>query len=350
MHTKLRFPRRNACLKTFFALLLGLAMCISNPAFAHPSVKSLELSGTPRIQWNANYGYCGETSLITAGLRFGQYTSQWTVRSLASPGIAQTSKDSQLLLGTNDLAAARRMRLDAQRGPRSGNFTTFMTWVRDSFIRGDVVMVGVQNNMRVLGETGPGDQSYDHIVPVYGYESAQPLAPGTPAQAADVLTISDNGLRTNGTHTPMLYSYTVGDLRRTRSAANATGGPVYSFSMRGPWYGLAVSGVADRDSEALPITVTVDHESESLQNQSVLTHAPVARRIQLTVSVTRPPNGKSAVLYQYNDFNKVPNRSFNEHAKFASQKWPIPPGEGSFIMRVSALSSDTRAFRAVIAP
>jgi len=26
---------------------------------------------TPRFQWNANSGYCGETSVISAGLHFG---------------------------------------------------------------------------------------------------------------------------------------------------------------------------------------------------------------------------------------------------------------------------------------
>jgi hypothetical protein len=30
-----------------------------------------------RLQWDANYGYCGETSLLQCGLFFGQYVSQY---------------------------------------------------------------------------------------------------------------------------------------------------------------------------------------------------------------------------------------------------------------------------------
>ncbi|MDD2818657.1 MAG: hypothetical protein PHN51_07675 [Candidatus Nanopelagicales bacterium] len=346
MQGKPEDPRRTVLISAFTAFFVGLLAFLAQPAGAQSSWHSSGLTGSPRIQWNSNYGYCGETSLITAGLRFGQYTSQWMARSLASPGISQTSANSQLLLGTNDQSAARKMRLNAQPGPTSGSFTTFITWVRNRFMHGDVVMVGMQNNTRMLGEFGPGDQSYDHIVPVYGYESAQELLSGRPAEETDVLTIADNGLRTIGKQTPMLYSYEVKDIQRTRAEANAAGGPVYSFSMQGPWYALAVSGVLDPDDQALPIAVTVNRNSEGLQNQPVLQAPPASSPIKLTVSVTRPPGGSAAVLYQYNDFAKVPTGDFNAQAHLASRKWSIPPGEGPFIFRLSARSSDTRVFRA----
>ena len=74
---------------------------------------SSDLGIAPRLQWNANYGYCGEVSFISAGMYYGQYTSQWTARSLASPGTPQTEEESQLLIGVNDVEAAERMRLQA---------------------------------------------------------------------------------------------------------------------------------------------------------------------------------------------------------------------------------------------
>ncbi|MBV8491774.1 MAG: hypothetical protein JO199_14705, partial [Candidatus Eremiobacteraeota bacterium] len=37
-----------------------------------------------RWQWMNNAGYCGETALIAAGLYYGQYTSQYVARQLAS--------------------------------------------------------------------------------------------------------------------------------------------------------------------------------------------------------------------------------------------------------------------------
>ena len=39
----------------------------------------------PRLQWNSNDVYCGEVSMISAGLYYGQYLSQYDVRAIASP-------------------------------------------------------------------------------------------------------------------------------------------------------------------------------------------------------------------------------------------------------------------------
>ena len=93
---------------------------------------SHDLGIAPRLQWNANYGYCGETSFISAGMHFGQYTSQWTARSAASPGVPQTEEESQLLLGVNDIDAAEAMRLQAVAFDSESQRSTssYLTWVR----------------------------------------------------------------------------------------------------------------------------------------------------------------------------------------------------------------------------
>jgi len=337
-------------------VLLTAAACLtamaaaSTPATAassYPGWHKKALNVTPRAQWNANDGYCGETSMITAGLAFGQYTSQWTARNLASPGVPQTRPDSQLLLGVNDTAAAAAMRLEARRAPATKNFRTFTTWARNRFLAGDVVVVGVFNNTRMLGETGAGDPTYDHIVPVYGYESAKPLRAGRASLGTDVLTISDNGLRTLGPNAPMLYSYTLDDIQRTRRGANAAGGPVYSFPTSGPWYGVAVTGVLDSDHTTLPVKVAVNVNSEGVQNESALTAAPMAEPIRLTVTLARPDNAREAVLYQYDDFASVPTGAFNAHAGDAAHVWRVPAGSGPYTVTVDAMSNDTRVFRAV---
>lgn len=46
----------------------------------------------PRLQWEHNGGYCGEVSMIVAGLYYGQYLSQYDVRAIASPGMPQNSQ------------------------------------------------------------------------------------------------------------------------------------------------------------------------------------------------------------------------------------------------------------------
>ena len=40
----------------------------------------------PRRQWEGNGGYCGETVMISAGLYYGQYVSQYDARAFASDG------------------------------------------------------------------------------------------------------------------------------------------------------------------------------------------------------------------------------------------------------------------------
>ena len=89
---------------TFTRMSAGLLAALALSAFSvGPAVAvapqapvtrySYDLGVAPRLQWNSNYGYCGETSFISAGMYFGQYTSQWTARSAASPGVAQTEED-----------------------------------------------------------------------------------------------------------------------------------------------------------------------------------------------------------------------------------------------------------------
>ena len=51
--------------------------CLILRTFSAQAVDSMSLDMPPRLQWNTNYGYCGEVSLISAGLFFGQYCSQY---------------------------------------------------------------------------------------------------------------------------------------------------------------------------------------------------------------------------------------------------------------------------------
>jgi hypothetical protein len=59
-----------------------------------------------RKQWNANYGYCGETSFITSLMYYGGYMSQYDMRELAMSLMTkkpknQTVESSQLLLNSS---------------------------------------------------------------------------------------------------------------------------------------------------------------------------------------------------------------------------------------------------------
>lgn len=308
----------------------------------------------PRLQWNANFGYCGETSFISAGMLHGQYTSQWTARALAKPrGVPQTKARSQLLLGTGtEVRAAQAMRLQIARFPESGRQATvgeFLAWVKQRFIARDAVIIGVLNNTTMLGEPGPGDPDYDHIVPVFGIGSSSPLRPGAGDVApTDTITISDNGLVNIGPNYPFLFTYSFGSFPRTRAQANAPGGPMYSLRNRPPNYGTAVSGVVDPQGVTLPVRLTSDARGEGVQNEPVMRRPPRPFAITLTARVTITDPTQAYRVYLYDDFGDVPTRDFNAHADRAVASWTIPAGSGdSWEVAIRALSSDTRVFRAV---
>jgi hypothetical protein len=324
--------------------LLSVSICLGIVAVAG-AVPSVAQPVEPRLQWNANFGYCGETSFISAGMRFGQYTSQWTARALASPRVPQTRASSQLLLGGNDLAAARRMKL-ATVAFDTGNRDTparFLDWVNSRFVRGDVVIIGVNNNARILGEPIPGQiGSYDHIVPVLGISESAP---------SDTITISDNGLHNIGRDYPFRYSYRFSDFPLSRRAANLWGGPIYSLALGSRHYGTAVTGIVDPLHETIPVRLTSSSDGEGLQNQSRLVSPPPASQIRLTAHVQIPDVTRSYTVYMYDRFSKVPTSDFAAHSANAVTSWTIPAHSGKhWSVTVSALSSDTRAFRAVRIP
>lgn len=335
---------------------IALAAALVVASFPLPSGASAEMPHTrslpiaPRLQWNSNFGYCGETSLISAGMHFGQYTSQWTARRLASPSVPEWRRRSQLLVGVNDLAAARRMQLRAQefgtphrRGPKE-----MLGWVKAEVIAGHVPIIGVFNNVTRLGESGAGDPVYDHIVPVLGVGSKQPLNPRSGYRPTDSLTISDNGLYGTRRSRPFLFTYRFGSFPRTRREANAPHGPVYSLRPRAPDYGASVTGVRDPQRVTVPVRLTSDARGEGAENRRRLVHPPRPSRIRLTAHVTLPDAGTAYDVYMYRSFADVPARDFNARADHAVRHWRIPAGHSSqWAKTIETRSDRTRAFRAV---
>ncbi len=307
----------------------------------------------PRRQWNENYGYCGETSFISAGMYFGQYCSQFTARSIASPGVPQSREDSQLLLGVNDIAAARRMRLEAVPFYEHTQHSTaeFLAWVKSNVLRRHVVVIGVYNDVRALGETPPGDPTYDHIVPVLGFGSQRPLDPDTRrAHPSDVITFSDNGLYGpvgDPPAYPFLFSYRLRHFPKTRTAVNRRGGAIYALKRRPRNYAVAISGIVDLDGVTVPVRLTSDLDGEpEMGRRSDVPPPPVP--LTLTARVTIPDQGAAYTLYRYDDFALVPASGFNAAAGRASAAWSIPPGSGpEFTVRILTSSDATVVLRAV---
>jgi hypothetical protein len=335
-------------------LVAGLAAVAHTTPLASASVPaspdapySYDLQIPPRLQWDSNFGYCGETSFISAGMYFGQYTSQWTARSLASPGLAQTKEESQLLLGVNDMAAARRMKLQAVEFDSESQRSTpaYLAWVKSMVLRGHPVIIGVFLNMTAAEGELPGNSEYDHIVPVLGIGSRARLSSTDRRyRPTDVISFSDNG----GAKRSSLHQARFSRFQLSRARANDPQAPLYSLQNRPMNYAAAVTGVLDPDRVTIPVRLAASADGEGLQDGVRMDAPPPPRPIELTATVTIPDPAVGYNVYLYDDFSEVPVRNFNALAANAIESWTIPPGSGStWSKTITAMSDQTRAFRAV---
>lgn len=303
----------------------------------------------PRRQFNFNSGYCGETSFICAGMSFGQYCSQYTARSLASPQAEhQSDSGSQLLLGRNDVTAADAMRLRASEFDHAAQQDTqeFIAWTKRCLLAGYVPIIGVFNNGIILDEwhgSDEGDPDYDHIVPVLGWASDAPLDMNDGSYRwDDVITFSDNGLYGPigvPERYPLLFFYEAASFQGTRQQANnPEGPPIYMLKNTPQNYGIAIEGIKDLDGACIPVRLSTDtdHEPET------------PRDIQLTVTVELPDPDVAYNLYRYDDFARVPVAGFNAAARDAVEVEQIPAGSGPTVVKNLTVESDrTVVFRAV---
>ena len=312
----------------------------------------------PRIQWNHNYGYCGEVSFISAGLYYGQYLSQYDARVIAenynTPPTLQYNQSSQLLLGVNDRYAASKMHLtyDQWRPGRRSRTSLFLQWVKSEVIQGYPVAIGIyENYYRFYGKTdrNAGDARYDHIVDVTGITSHHPLTLPATYYPTDVLTFNDNGL---WTVTPSgkpqnIFSYPFGSFQATRRQANAKTGRIYSLPDAVRDYGIALTGIADKDRETVPVRVatSVNYESPHIGKHSNRRPRPMALTLIVTVSGLNA--GTVYNLYRYDSMDRVPNTAFNHHKSAASQSWTFTATGATYTLTQRIQSNDKVIYRAV---
>ncbi len=317
----------------------------------------------PRFQWNHNGGYCGETSFIAAGLYYGQYLSQYDVRSIAADGASQNAKasgvyTSQLILGTNDQKTAKRLRLAHEEWPRDQlkDTTAFMQWVKSHVLNGHPVIVGVMNNVRLLDESMPGDPQYDHIVPVLGFGTSN----ATAYDDNDIIVFSDNGLYTPGNSIPFYHQFRMqpdnavvaaypflGD----RHTANNINGNIYSVlklvagnNTQHRNYAIAITGVEDPDNVTKSVRVTTDLNYEVPAIGSDSNTRPTAMSLNLSVTVSDLQPNVTYNLYTYDHESKVPTANFNQNAANATSVKGITITEGDSYSFSMAITSDQKVF------
>lgn len=273
----------------------------------------------PFYQWESNNGYCGEVSLMQAGLANGQWMSQLNTRLICGSGLSQSGSkgacaahkqtpdyNAQLSIespGTgvtglhryaNAAQCMANSRLQGAVFPYGtqatglAGYQQYMSWVKAQVIAGNQVAIGVLVN-------GDNDPQYDHEVAVLKIGTNHGVADPS-YYPDDVLYIDDHGLYTlsgktfgdnpaippgagaDDKHcTPYVYGYSFSALAQTRAGANKTanaysivipaamtiqaeaGGSGYnSFPISGPHnYAFSVSGPADTAAETLPVSLAI---------------------------------------------------------------------------------------------
>ena len=306
----------------------------------------------PRTQWNANYGYCGEVAMISAGLYYGQYLSQYDVRAIASPRTQQNKANSQLLLGVNDGVTAKNLRLKYEIQSTADD-NNFYAWVKNHVVQAHPVLVGVFNNEYLLyGDTqlNAGDSEYDHIVPVIGFGSNYAL--NNSFYSDDKVLLSDNGLYTpKGVATPYYYLFNVTTFLNNRQKANLRNGQIYSLAKYPiKKYGIAITGIMDNNNETFPVHLSTSINSELPEIKNNTSIRPLSRSLVLTITVSGLTPGTHYNLYRYSSESNVPIVSFNANSKkIGILPWKVITiiSGTTWTSSVPIKSSDKIFFRAV---
>jgi hypothetical protein len=254
----------------------------------------------PFYQWQNNNGYCGEVSMIQAGLNHGQWMSQFDARLVCGTGLLQSGPrgwcrahdgkphhNAQLLLETPGtgvtgdsvyahaqaclanarLAATTYPYLTGFRNPNVGiaGYQDYLSWIKSEVIAGHQVTIGVLLQ-------GGDDPQYDHIASVTAIGTNH--GPSDPSYYGDdVLYFDDHGLYNldgdspaeinpaipmgaggdNTRCTPYIFGYTFDSLARTRAQANRPSAQAYSIIIPGVFPTDTITGGDGEDSS---VTIT----------------------------------------------------------------------------------------------
>jgi len=321
-----------------------------------------------RQQWDANFGYCGETSFVTCGMYWGQYLSQYDVRQLMlKKGLKQNDQEAQILIGENDDKCAKVLKLTYQTWKQSPMFVRkpdsnrFMQWMK-SHTDNDVPVIFTTylNNSfgKSVGSKGgkdedddddePEEQEYDHIVTCMGFQTGH--------DGVDICHMCDNypwsdgkpGSKLNAE--PVLYPMPVTTFGNSWKKANHAKSPLYSLPSGPENFGIAITGIVDEEKVCKHVQLTTPTQ-EPCMPEGGCARPPVVP-LTLTIYMWDLEPTVPYYLYKYNDPKNVPTKGFNAAAAVAQHRWTVtkpieaPPG-APVILEDKIMSGDMAFYRCV---
>jgi hypothetical protein len=211
--------------KKTFLPLLAIPLCAAEPncnqtlvdGTSPPATAAFILPAspvTPFYQWENNNGYCGEVSLLQAGLAHGQWLDQLNTRLVCGTGLSQSGPsgacaahdhianyNAQLLIetpgtgvsGSHIYADAPQCMANARlngvtfpyetQATGLAGYQQYMSWVKAQVIAGNQVTLAVLLN-------GGSDPQYDHEVAVLKIGTTRSPIPATTPMTSSISTIT----------------------------------------------------------------------------------------------------------------------------------------------------------------
>lgn len=100
-----------------------------------------------RLQWLHNDGYCGEVSLNMAGLKYGQYFSQYDLRDIAAVKRTDIQTTHFYLVGENDQRASDLVKLSHEEYDNTNiDAKGYLAWAKKMTRKGYAVTITVYMN------------------------------------------------------------------------------------------------------------------------------------------------------------------------------------------------------------
>ncbi|MBU6384103.1 MAG: hypothetical protein KGQ49_00660 [Verrucomicrobia bacterium] len=302
-----------------------------------------------RLQWFPNAGYCGEMSLISAGLYYGQYLSQYDVRALVTQDGSQTN--GSLLIGVNASEAAKKMRLTYEDWDPDlqENTDQFLIWMKQHIVAGHPVAFGVYANQYIFNHTtdpNAGDPDYDHIVSATVLASHH-FVTDPSYYGDDEVGFNDNGYFDNQNTPVYFFTYDFQHFPASRQEANNPNGPIYALSNDGANYGIAITGVADLNQETLPVRIETNFNDENPPIVNGSNQRPLPMPLTLKVTISGLDPNTTYNLYRYDNLAIVPDSAFNANARAACQKWTFKPDGSTHVLMEKIQSDEQVIYRCV---
>lgn len=247
------------------------------------------LNAPPRFMWGWGAGlsgYCGETSFQTNGIFWGEWVSSEKVRTTAG---------SELLIAVNDEKAAKALKFQYEEwdyessNPQGANF---VAWLRSHIDEGHIIAIGVYEQMK------NGDEDYDHIVPVIGYQYSSASGATT-------------GIYFNDLYSTETRFLAVPAGIQTRSACTMSNAQQpYNYCIpKTVSYGIAFLGNVDTSSQTYRVTLTMPSWTEpDYGKEDKIYASPVNFTVSATVSGLRV--GGSYTVYRFDSYSTLPSSNF----------------------------------------